>query len=104
MLKQDYPDGVNNSDFDGAMGFFHPIITLSSNLFQLSSDGHNWGNMDDIASALYHDGHSNHYGPVKYTESHDESRVVYECVEYQSMTEDYAIKKSKTWCGNNYDL
>jgi len=90
IAEEDNPTGINNSNFDSQWDFsaYH---TFKENLFQIGD----WGNIDNIANGIYHDGHNNHYGPVKYTESHDESRIIYEGMEYQNFSKDFAVKKSK---------
>ena len=90
IAEEDQVWGINNSNFDSQWDF-SSHHTFKSNLAQIDE----WGNMDNMAGAIYHDGHSNHWGPVKYTESHDESRIMYECMNYQGMTEAEAVKKSK---------
>lgn len=90
IAEEDEPDGVNGSDFD-AYWEFSTFHIFEDNIYEYGD----WGTMSDVAEAIYHDGNDNHYGPVKYIENHDESRVIYECTTYQGMTDAEAVKKSK---------
>ena len=75
---------VNQTDFDSGWdySYFH---TLDANLLEVNSNGHSWGDMDDLWNHInsYNQGYQDHYGAINYCENHDEGRIIYELTQYQ---------------------
>ncbi len=95
IAEQDYPYGINNSGFDAGWDYSYHHCLLA-NIIGFNHEGHNWGDMNDIASHIdaYGQGYSEHTGQLIYTESHDESRVIYESTVYQGQSDEDAYKAS----------
>ena len=96
IAEEDNYYQINQSDFDSGWdySYFH---TLDANLSEIYSNGHYWGDMDDLWNHInsYNQGYQDHYGSINYTENHDEGRVLYELTEYQGFTLNEAVQKSK---------
>ena len=95
IIEEDNAYRVNTTETDAGWNFsyFH---ALKANLQETNDSGHAWGNMNDLANELsYADQEfEDPYGPINYTESHDETRIIYESTVYQGMSEQAAFKKS----------
>lgn len=96
IVEEDNANRVNTTETDAGWNFsyFH---TMKANLQEISDSGHTWGDMYDLANELSFtsQGFDDHYGPLNYLESHDETRIIYEATFYQGMSYEKAIKKSK---------
>ena len=90
IAEEDNAMQVNNSDFDSCWDFsFHHEVY--DNIMGYSS------NMDYLGSLLnpYTQGYYDLNGPVTYTTSHDEQRIVYEAQSYLDLSLQDAYKLSK---------
>ncbi len=96
IAEEDNSFQINQTDFDSGWdySYFH---TLDANLLEVNSNGHSWGDMNDLWNHInsYNQGYQDHYGAINYIENHDEGRIVYELTEYQGFSVQQAIEKSK---------
>ncbi len=96
IAEEDNYFQINQTDFDSGWdySYFH---TLDANLLEVNSNGHSWGDMNDLWNHInsYNQGYQNHYGAINYIENHDEGRIIYELTEYQGFSMENAVKKSK---------
>ncbi len=91
IAEEDNPYQMNTTGFDAGWDYsFHHM--MFANLSSINSGGHNFGDMADVASHIdaYSQGYADHTAQLIYTESHDETRIVTECVEYQGYDEEEA--------------
>ena len=96
IVEEDNASRVNSTETDAGWNFsyFH---ALKANLQEITDSGHSWGNMTDLSNELSYvsQGYQDHYGPLNYIESHDETRIIYEATTYQGMEYSTALKKSR---------
>jgi len=96
IAEEDNYYQINQTDFDSGWdySYFH---TLDANLLEVTSNGHSWGDMDDLWNHInsYNQGYQDHYGSVNYCENHDEGRIIYELTQYQGYNLEGAYQKSK---------
>ena len=96
IAEEDNYYQINQTDFDSGWdySYFH---TLDANLLEVTSNGHSWGDMDDLWNHInsYNQGYQDHYGSVNYCENHDEGRIIYELTQYQGYNLESAYQKSK---------
>jgi len=91
IAEEDNPYQINNTGFDAGWDYsFHHM--MFANLSSINNEGHYFGDMGDVASHIdaYSQGYADHTAPLIYIESHDETRIVTECVEYQGYDEEEA--------------
>ena len=96
IAEEDNYYQINQTDFDSGWdySYFH---TLDANLLEVNSNGHSWGDMDDLWNHInsYNQGYQDHYGAINYCENHDEGRIIYELTQYQGYNLEDAYEKSK---------
>ena len=96
IAEEDNYYQINQTDFDSGWdySYFH---TIDANLLELNSNGHFWGDMNDLWNHInsYSQGYQDHYGSINYIENHDEGRIIYELTQYQGYSLDVAYQKSK---------
>lgn len=96
IAEEDNSYQINNTGFDAGWdySYYHMI---KANLMQFTDGGHSWGDMVDLGNHIRagNQGYNTYTGPLVYVESHDESRIMYEAIHYQGMSEETAVKKSK---------
>tara|TARA_Y100000588_G_scaffold393231_2_gene508369 strand:+ start:204220 stop:208062 length:3843 start_codon:yes stop_codon:yes gene_type:complete len=90
VAEEDNPYQVNNSDFDSGWdysyhhSFFNNLMGYASNMWDLQNHLQWWTQ-----------GWPEHTQPCNYMVSHDETRLIYEGVNYVGMSLEEAYKKSK---------
>jgi glycosidase len=92
IAEEDNPYQINETGFDAGWDYsFHHM--MFANLSSINTDGHYFGDMGDVAGHIdaYSQGYDAHTAPLIYTESHDETRIVTECMEYQGYDEEEAF-------------
>ena len=96
IAEEDNSYQINITPFDAGWdySYYHMI---KSNLMQINDSGHTYGDMWDVGNHVVaaNQGYQNFTGPLVYMESHDESRTIYEAVQYQGMSLTTAYLKSK---------
>ncbi len=96
IAEEDNYYQINQTDFDSGWdySYFH---TMDSNLLEINSNGHFWGDMNDLWNHInsYSQGYQDHYGSINYIENHDEGRIIYELTNYQGFPIEGAYQKSK---------
>jgi 1,4-alpha-glucan branching enzyme len=96
IAEEDNSYQINSTDMDAGWdySYFH---MMNANLMEATDGNHYWGNMYDVRDHIRasSQGYNDHYSPVVYTENHDEGRVIYHAMQFQGMSHDDAIKKSK---------
>jgi len=96
IAEEDNYYQINQTDFDSGWdySYFH---TLDANLLEVTSNGHFWGDMNDLWDHInsYNQGYQDHYGSINYCENHDEGRIIYELTQYQGYNLEDAYQKSK---------
>ena len=105
IAEEDFYGGTNqvNVTETNANWHFRFYHQMKANLREASDGGRNWGDMDYTSGVLTYnnqpEGPDYTYpsGMLNFTESHDETRVIYECMVYSNprMNRKKAIKKSK---------
>jgi len=105
IAEEDFYSGTNqvNVTETNANWHFRFYHQMKANLREGSDGGRSWGDMDYTAGvvnyAIQPEGpsYTDPSGMLNYTESHDQTRIIYECMNYSSpkMSREKAIKKSK---------
>jgi len=96
VAEEDNASQISNTGFDAGWDYsFHHM--MFANLTGINYEGHNYGDIGDFSAHIdaYSQGYSDHTGQLIYTESHDETRIVYECTEYQNYSDEGAYDISK---------
>ena len=91
VAEEDNAYQISNSGFDAGWDYsFHHM--MFANLTSINYEGHIFGDIADLAGHIdaYSQGYSDHTGALNYIESHDETRIVTECVEYQDYEDEEA--------------
>ena len=96
IAEEDNSYQINHSDFDSGWDYSYYHM-MKSNLMQINDSGHTYGDMWDVGNHIVagNQGYWDVTGPLVYAESHDESRIIYEAVNYQGMSLTTAYQKSK---------
>ncbi len=90
IAEEDNPSKINTTDFDSGWDYSYHH-TIFDNLMEIYLSMYNLQNHLQWWSQSY----STHTGPLNYTVSHDEPRLIYEATHYQGMTINEAALKSK---------
>lgn len=94
IAEEDNAGQINATETDAGWNYSY-YHAMKANLQEVTDGSFTWGHMYALSGEVSNAAFSDSYGPVNYTESHDETRVIYEAMEYQGMDRPTAIKKSK---------